>query len=469
MSDMIQSLADLFGVESSNPAELRASVKTAIEAQLSGLATTFEGIADETEREALSDDYKSIKSATGAQDWEAVAATLHRWADLVKPSAVKGDAAAATRDAWDKSRKAAKPIDNGQPHVVSAQSQKLNAPNLNFGAPVPTLLDMMVDINDIRNGKPYKSFDYQTGPNGGYVTKHEVSQQILEPLRASLVLEQAGMSVIMLPDAASISIPKMTGTPEAYWGTDGPNATGVTETDAQFGMLTLNPKPLISRYKIASRMINTLFPGAQAMIQNQLVASMRLKLELAALLGTGALESGDTGASPRGLLNTTGVTSTALGSGNGADPTLLDLQKMFLRIYADNLESGDSSEAYIMHSVVAGVFQTATDLSGQPLLRPDWRDPAGKVIDGRRVLTTNQVGRNVTVGSSTDTSRIFAGQWKYLQMVLAEGIEINLFNSDYALGSVLQTGVVAHTYADFGVHYPQAFEVLTAVTANAVD
>jgi HK97 family phage major capsid protein len=468
MNDMIQSLASLFGVEGSNEADTRASVKSAIEAQLTGLATTFEGIADESEREALSEDYASIKSATGAQDWEGVAATLHRWADLAKPNSVKGDAAQATRDAWDKSRKSAKPIDGGQPHVVPAKSQKINTPNLNFGAPVPTLLDMMVDINDIRNGKPYKSFDYQTGPNGGYVTKHEVSQQILEPLRASLVLEQAGMSVIMLPDSASISIPKMTGTPEAYWGTDGPNASSVTETDAQFGMLTLNPKPLVSRYKIAKRMINTLFPGAQQMIQNQLVTSMRLKLEKAALIGSGALESGDAGASPRGLLNTTGVTSTALGSGNGADPTLLDLQKQFIRIYADNLESGDTTEAYIMHSVVAGVFQTATDLSGQPLLRPDWRDPAGRVIDGRRVLTTNQVGRDVTVGTSSDTSRIFAGQWRFLQMVLAEGIEINLYD-DYSLGSNLQTGVVAHTYADFGVHYPQAFDILTAVTANAVD
>jgi HK97 family phage major capsid protein len=468
MSDMIQSLASLFGVEGSNPADLRASVKSAIETHQTAFAAAFDGIAEEADREAASEDYKSIKSATGAQDWASVSATLQSWAALAEPSKLNSNAAAAVRDNWDKARKSAKPVDQGQPHVVNSKSNSINVPNVNKGAAEPTILDMVVDLYDIKNGKSYKSFDYQTGPNGGFITKHEVSQQILGPLRSQLVLEQAGMSVLMLPDAASISIPKMTAVPQAYWGTDNANATGVTETDAQFGMLTLNPKPLISRYKIARKMLNTMYPGSQSMIESELIRSMRLELERAALIGSGALESGNTGATPRGLLNTTGVTATALGSGNGADPTLLDLQKMFLRIYADNLESGDPTEAYIMHSLVAGVFATATDLSGQPLLRNDWREGQGQVIDGRRVLTTNNVGRNVTVGSSTDTSRIFAGQWRFLQMALSEGIEINVYD-DYTLGSVLQVGIVAHTYADFGVHYPQAFDVLTAVTADSVE
>lgn len=441
--NIMSNLAEFLGVEASKEAVLDriATIKTALLAE-----TLPDG------------EVATIKSVTGSATSDEVVAVLDEWAVMVNPPAtLKSEYAENLKTEWQRVRNTAPAQPAFVPHQTApetAKTSRYDAPKVIGRAPAPTMRKM---VEDIATGK---SHDYQLGPQGGYLVPEAIAQNILPPLRASLVVAQAGASILSLPDAQTITLPKWGRTPDAYWVTDGPGSAEVPETDASFEVITLNPKPLAALVKYPKRLLSLMADQAEKSILEQLIKSMQLKLDYAALMGVGAKTGSNTGAEPLGLLNRSGVTTTTLGVGSGDTPAFDDVIQQFIRITTDNIEE-DSSAAFIMHPRDAGTFKRMADTQGQPLMRANYSEPGRMELDGKRILSTTQLPINVTVGGSSDTGYIFAGVWKHLQIVMGEGLEIQVLNELYA--NKLQVGVIAHMYADIGFHYEEAFDILAGV------
>ena len=90
-----------------------------------------------------------------------------------------------------------------------------------------------------------------------------------------------------------------------------------------------------------------------------------------------------------------------------------------------------------------------------------WQCYFVQVIAQIPFLTTSQIPINLTVGSSTDCSEIYGGNFPMVSFVMRERPSIMLANELFALNG--QVGFVCHVRADVAVQYPAAFAVATGV------
>lgn len=348
------------------------------------------------------------------------------------------------------------------------QSPRYNAPYVKQNIPMPSLGTLALDLIQAKKtgnftalNKAMKAGNYQEGVLGGYVVAEQYSSELIGMLREQLWTERAGATVSEASDVATILIPKMTRASDAYWV--GVNEQ-VPESDAEFQQLVLNPKPIATRYLVPIRMQQTLRGGIADRVNTEMIKSISLGIDRACLTGTGGVTGSNNGAEPVGLLNISGVTQTQLAT-NGRVPTFEDLESMFSRIEEADIELAGGTDKFVMNPRDWNTFKTMTDANGQPLLVPNYSEGVqNNNIYGHEVLRTNLVPKNVTTGTSADTSYIFAGEFRFMEIVLAGGIELMV--NDQTRASYLQTEVIAYTHADMAVHYPEAFEVLTGVKAS---
>lgn len=308
-------------------------------------------------------------------------------------------------------------------------------------------------INDIASGKAASS---QIGSTGGYILNMEVSDQIIPELLERNWLMEAGVTQYPMDGTAALTIPKDEGGVAAYWVGE---AQEVGDTEASFGTVTLMPKAVAARIAIPNQLLNNSRIDYEANVRAQIVYRINRAIENAALFGTGGVVAGSTGAQPRGLVNTTGVTITSLGT-NGAQPTLEDLTAAELRLQEADVEASESWR-WVFSPRTKKTFTDLTDSDGSPLLRQTWRDGAPSTLIGYPYQATTLVPNNLTVGTSTDCSIIFLGEWKHFAVGISNQIEIAV--NPYRLMHQLMTEIIAYTYVDVAVLQAGAFEVLTGV------
>jgi HK97 family phage major capsid protein len=322
----------------------------------------------------------------------------------------------------------------------------------------PSLIET---INDLAS--PIKAMNYETGQQGGYVLRQEVATEILDALRPALVLEQAGATVYEMGDVATLTLPKMNAVPTAQW-------LGVNQSpavsNASLETITLSPKRLSATVDYPAAMLRMGGTGFENKIRDEIVRTLKLAIELAALFGTGTRTGTNQAGEPLGILNTSGVNITTLAT-NGRKPTLDDLQKAFERIEARNVVRDDSA-AYIMRPELSGGFRRMKDTTGQPLLMIDRQGTVKtRSIDGIEVLDTTQIPQTVTVGNTSNNTYVFAGYWRNLWMGYGQSIEMQVITgaTDKSLALSANVSIIASVYVDTAVAYPEAFEVLSGVQA----
>lgn len=188
-----------------------------------------------------------------------------------------------------------------------------------------------------------------------------------------------------------------------------------------------------------------LIPAAAAGIDNELSQALSLELDRVALRGTG------TAPEPRGIRNQTGVTVTAFGGANGAAPTNYDiLTDLVASVAAANLEPN----AAIYSSRTAQTFSKLKDTTNQPMSRPP-------ILSGITEYTSNQVPNTLTVGTSTDTSEIYVGQFNELLIGVRPQIGVRFVRE--AKADTLQWAITVYLRADIQLRHPAAFAVATGV------
>lgn len=351
---------------------------------------------------------------------------------------------------------------NGQKHQTRDYSTR-GAPSFNK-LEEPGVYDYYRDMFLMRQGMGSqakylgkKAMSYATGPAGGYVLQQEVSEQILDPLRAQTVVLKLGARQEDFDGIQTKQIPAMQSAPDAYWVGEGQT---VTDSQPQYRMISLVPKPLASLVQRPFNFFKNMTPNAERQLREQIQLSLALKIDYAALLGIGgASTSPNTGSSPVGLLNMSGVTNTTLAT-NGRQPTINDLIGAQKRVDAANVPDG-GKRGWAFHSNVRHVFTGMSDATGNPILRESWGSGEGKSILGEGFATSNQIPTNVTTGSNSNTSYIFYGDWSYMIVAMTTTVELVL---DQTYAAQLLQGLLAYVYVDVAVDYVQAFQTLSGVT-----
>ncbi|MCZ7543205.1 MAG: phage major capsid protein [Anaerolineae bacterium] len=385
------------------------------------------------------------------------------------PPAKTIDYAALRRAREAAARRAEEAVSDGLPYLVPAQGgapgagKRRGAPALLRGARPPGIADLVVAHRngDARTLKALKAVGYNDGPSGGYMLNRLTSEELIEPLYAKEVVMAAGVRVERFEGAESMTVRKMRAGAAAYWAGAGQS---VNDAEAQWGIVNLQPKELVARVLVYNRTLRNANARLEQSLRDDIVKAMRLAMDRAFLLGVGAVPgAGHSGAEPLGLLHTPNVTVTALGSGNGARPKLGDLIDAYGRIEDANVELTEDT-AWIFHSRTKRTFTGLADANGQPLLRVGgWESGEEDMLLGYKWFTTTQVPINVTVGTNDDCSYIFLGVWSEAVVAISLDVELVIDTSRYI--NERQTLIQAVTYVDFGVFYPEAFEVITGVRA----
>lgn len=206
---------------------------------------------------------------------------------------------------------------------------------------------------------------------------------ILEPLRANLVLVQAGASY-MTGLIGNVSIPAYSGSNVAWAG----EVVAASDGVGTFSEVTLEPKRLTAYIDVSKQFLIQDSNSAEEMLKNDIVAAISNKLE-ATILGK---EAGDA-SKPAGLLN--GVTA------DESAPTYKDIVKMEADLEAKNV-TGDI-KFIVSPSAKADLKTTdkGTD-TGKYLMEDD-------EINGYPVLCTSNVAdKGVIMANWSD---LVIGQW----------------------------------------------------------
>jgi len=206
---------------------------------------------------------------------------------------------------------------------------------------------------------------------------------ILEPLRANLVMVQAGASYLS-GLTGNVSIPAYSGSNVAWAG----ETAGASDGAGAFSEVTLEPKRLTAYIDVSKQFLIQDSLSAEEMLKRDIVNAISNKLE-ATVLGSEAATS----TQPAGLLN--GVTAST------TDVTYKDIVSMETALESANVKG---NKVFIVSPSAKGTLKTtlkATGVSGYLM--------EGNEVNGYNTLCTSAVpSKGVVFGCFED---YVIGQW----------------------------------------------------------
>ncbi len=275
-----------------------------------------------------------------------------------------------------------------------------------------------------------------TDSAGGFTTPTTLGAELIDMLRANSVLMQAGARTIPLT-TNSHSIAKLLSDPVPAWRDE--NAA-VAESDMTFGNVPFVPKSLAVKTYVSLELMQDSL-NLETELPRILSVALAKELDRVGLLGTG------TSPEPEGILNTTGIGTSALGAALGNYSEFVTARTGILTANAGPVT------AYIMHPRDEGTLTGLVDGNGQPLNAP-------KAVSDIPMLTTTAIP--VDGGVGTDESTIFAGNFNNLLIGMRSDIRVELLKvSKFA--DNLQYTLVTHMRADVAVQHAGSFHTVTGV------
>ncbi|MFF0501621.1 phage major capsid protein [Nocardia aobensis] len=280
-----------------------------------------------------------------------------------------------------------------------------------------------------------------TNSAGGWAVPSPVADQVLDLARNAARVIQAGALTIPMT-SQTLRIPTLVDEGVPSWRNE--NAP-VPEADLTFGALTLTARSLTRLVRISRELLEDASPAVSDIIARSFAAQLALEIDRVALRGSG------TAPEPRGVLNTTGVTVTAHGT-NGTSVNSAGMGYDFLLDAVNVVRSANFEPTAIIAAPRALTsLGKLKDTQGNYLTAPSLP----------LILPTKQVPINLTVGTSTDTSEIYTGQWNQLAIGLRTSFTLEVLRERYA--DNYQVAFLASLRADVGVLHPAAFTVDTGV------
>ena len=467
MDALLKVLAGLFGVEPE-----RAAVKSAVADLTARMADMPEG--GEPPADAPQVDMATLLQVLGLAADAPAAEVVARLNALIETLSAEPAPADATMRAGKSPDPAAvksaaewladnAPAQTFVPYHVNGGDERQPAPGqrntryngvrYNRGVKAPGLAELVLGVVGKKSEGAMKAMGYSVGPNGGYLLRQEVAPEMIELFRANTVVDKLGATYVPMNGIETLTYRKqLTGSTATYRG----EGQSGNQSNPTFGIVQLQLKELFAGTRLNRRLLKNSVENLERLIRGDLEKALSLRADLAALRGTGGIpgDTGASGAEPRGILNTTGVTSTALAT-NGAVPTIKHFVDGWGRIEDANVPTSDSW-GIAFSPRTKRTMENLTDTTGQLL-------PVARWSQGHKYEATTQIPNNSTVGSATDCSEAYLGAWEYLIYGVGQDVEIIVDESVYRLqGEVYIEATIMH---DVGVAQPVAFQVLTGIRA----
>lgn len=275
---------------------------------------------------------------------------------------------------------------------------------------------------------------------GGHLVPTPLASNIIDLARNAMRVAQAGATFVPMT-AQTLKVPRLTGEGAPAWRNE--NAP-ITAGDLTFDAVTFTARSLDRLVIMSRELFEDSDPAAGDIIARSFAAQLALELDRVALRGSG------TAPEPRGVLNTSGITTTTHGA-NGAAITNYDF-------HLDSLGTVRNSNYEPTAQIQAP--RTETSLSKLKDSTGAYLAPPAALAAIPR-LHTKQVPTNLTVGTSTDCSELYTGQWNMLGIGLRTGFTLEFLRERYADNG--QVAFIAHLRADVQLFQPSAFVVDTGV------
>ncbi|MBV07675.1 phage major capsid protein [Rubinisphaera sp.] len=261
--------------------------------------------------------------------------------------------------------------------------------------------DLPVD----HRSREHRSFTATTGA-GAIPTN--LSSTLIGSLRNRMLLTQLGVTVID-GIVGELDIPKQTGNTTAYWLGE---AGEPTESEPTIGQLELRAKTVGAYTDITRRLMNQTSLQAENFVRNDLVQTLSIESDRAALNGSGASNQ------PTGLLQTGSLPLVAIGT-NGGALTYPHVVEMETKVAAANADMGNL--AYVATAGGRGTMKVTerfTGTSGKTI----WADD--NTINGYQALATNQLPTNLTKGTGENLHPLIFGDWSAIVIGYWSGIDV---------------------------------------------
>jgi HK97 family phage major capsid protein len=288
---------------------------------------------------------------------------------------------------------------------------------------------------------------------GGALVPAPLSARVIDLARAATRVFQAG--AVTVPMATqTLAIPRLLTEGSPAWKSE--NAA-ITAADMTFDRVTFTARTLVRTILLSVELFEDSpaqgTASAEDVIARSFAAQMALELDRVALRGSG------TAPEPRGILNQSGVTVTthgANGSVIGSPPAAGTMGWEFLA-QAVGVVRGNNFDptAQIMAPRTPLSLGLLRDTTNQYVAPPTY-------LDGVTRLTTKQVPINLTVGTSSDTSEVYTGQFDQLLIGIRTDFNLRFLGERY-LADNLQYAFLAYLRADVQLAQPTAFVVDTGV------
>lgn len=277
---------------------------------------------------------------------------------------------------------------------------------------------------------------------GGYAVPNILMPGILEALTPASALLQAGATILPLEGPGkTFTIAGVDTLPTAAWRAE--NAA-IAESEPTFREISLTPKSLSFIVKISRELLAD-GVGIDAAINQVIAQAMAKEIDRAGLRGSG------TSPEPRGLRNIAGVHAVTNGA-NGA--SLASFANLFSAAEAILAADGGMPNAAIMSPRSLVKIGSFADTTGQPMRVPP-------MLERVNFVSTSQIPNNLVVGSSSDTSELYVGDFAHFMFGMRETLSIQILNELFAENG--QIAFVVHARLDVAVTNAKRFALVTGI------
>ncbi len=285
---------------------------------------------------------------------------------------------------------------------------------------------------------------------GGILIPAPLSARIIDIARNRAAVMRAGAVTIPMA-TATVKLARQTQDVTGGWYSE---AAAIAASDAAFDSVTFTARKLAALVVVNNELLEDT-EGLDAVIEQSIAAALALKLDLVSLVGSGSAPE------PRGIQNTSNIkTVTGVGTPASWDKFIEAIYKLRQVNYDPNAVIYSARTAESLAKLKTGLASDNTPL----------QMPAD--IAALMKLTSNQVPNNL--GSGTDESLAFVGQWNQLAIGMRRNITVEVAREGaydvsgtvYSAFQKDQTLIRATLRADVQVLQPAAFCLMSGITVG---
>lgn len=259
-----------------------------------------------------------------------------------------------------------------------------------------------------------KSLNESVLEAGGALVPEDYMDEVIELLRAKTVVRSSGAVSIPM-NRGSITMPfQSAAATAAYVG----ELQNIPSSQPSFGQLTLSAKKLVSLVPVSNDLMRDSSPSVDAVVRNDLIATMALREDIAFIRGNGASNT------PKGLRNWAIPANVFAQTSAGPVPTLDEITN-------DLFQAITNLEQLNIPLANAGWLFTPRTKSGLMRLRDGngnfvYRDEMLRgTLLGFPYQTTTQIPNNL--GGGGDESEVYFADFSSVVIAENTSMEISVF------------------------------------------